>query len=77
MRVSTEFRMWWAEHRVFQRTYGTKRLRHPVVGDLSVDYETFTMPGDADQTLFVYLAEAGTPSRDALNLLLSWSANSV
>lgn len=75
--ASAEFRTWWAEHRVFQRTYGTKRLRHPVVGDLSVDYETFTMPGDAEQTLFVYLAEAGTPSRDALNLLLSWSANSV
>lgn len=75
--ASAEFRMWWAEHRVFQRTYGTKRLRHPVVGDLSVDYETFTMPGDAEQTLFVYLAEAGSPSRDALNLLLSWSANSV
>lgn len=75
--ASAEFRMWWAKHRVFQRTYGTKRLRHPVVGDLSVDYETFTMPGDAEQTLFVYLAEAGSPSRDALNLLLSWSANSV
>ena len=75
--ASSEFQTWWSEHRVFQRTYGTKRLRHPVIGELSVDYETFTMPGDPDQTLFVYLAEVGTPSRDALNLLLSWSANSV
>ncbi|KWX66967.1 helix-turn-helix domain-containing protein [Mycobacterium sp. NAZ190054] len=72
--ASAEFRTWWSEHRVYQRTYGTKRLRHPVVGDLSVDYETFTMPGDADQTLFVYTTEAGSPSRDALNLLLSWSS---
>lgn len=72
--ASAEFRSWWSEHRVFQRTHGTKRLRHPVVGALSVDYETFTMPGDADQTLFVYTTEAGTPSRDALTLLLSWSS---
>ncbi|WNG87163.1 helix-turn-helix transcriptional regulator [Mycobacterium sp. ITM-2016-00317] len=72
--VSAQFRTWWSEHRVFQRTYGTKRLRHAVVGELTVDYETFTMPGDADQVLFVYTTEAGSPSRDALNLLLSWSA---
>ncbi|ANI42409.1 XRE family transcriptional regulator [Mycolicibacterium vaccae ATCC 25954] len=72
--ASAQFRAWWSEHRVFQRTYGTKRLRHPVVGELTVDYETFTMPGDADQALFVYTTEAASPSRDALNLLLSWSA---
>ena len=72
--ASREFRSWWSEHRVFQRTYGTKRLRHPVVGELSVDFETFTMPGDAEQTLFVYTTAPGSPSRDALNLLLSWSS---
>jgi hypothetical protein len=70
---SAEFRIWWSEHRVYQWTHGTKRLRHPVVGDLSVEYQTFMMPGDPQQTLFVYGATAGTPSRDALNLLLSWS----
>ena len=72
--ASEEFRTWWSEHRVFQRTHGTKRLRHPVVGELSVDFETFTMPGDAEQTLFVYTTAPGSPSRDALNLLLSWSS---
>lgn len=72
--VSEQFQMWWSEHRVFQRTYGTKRLRHPVVGELTVDFETFTTPGDPDQTLFVYTTEAGTPSHDALELLLSWSS---
>lgn len=50
------------------------QLRHPVVGELSVDFETFTMPGNADQALFVYTTGACTPSRDALKLLLSWSA---
>ena len=31
------------------------------------------MPGDPDQTLFVLTAEAGTPSRQALDLLISWT----
>ena len=71
---SAEFRGWWQEHGVYQRTFGTKRLRHPVVGDLSVQYETLTMPGDRDQTLFVYTTEAGTSSREAMNLLASWTS---
>ncbi|WP_319017959.1 MmyB family transcriptional regulator [Mycolicibacterium baixiangningiae] len=29
--VSEDFRTWWAEHRVYQRTHGTNRLRHPIV----------------------------------------------
>jgi transcriptional regulator with XRE-family HTH domain len=72
--ASEEFRSWWNEHRVYQRTHGSKHLRHPVVGELTVDYETFTMPGDSDQTLFVYTTEADSASRDAMNLLISWSA---
>lgn len=71
--ANKQFRGWWAEHRVHQRTHGSKRLRHPVVGDLTVDYETFTMPGDPDQTMFVYTTEAGTSAREAMNLLISWS----
>jgi transcriptional regulator with XRE-family HTH domain len=75
--ASEDFRGWWAEHRVYQRTYGSKRLRHPVVGELTVDYETFMMPGDADQTLFIFTTEAGTASRDAMNLLISWSLSAA
>lgn len=48
---------------MYQRTHGTKRLRHPVVGRFDVDYETFMMPGDPDQTLFVFTAEAGTAAQ--------------
>lgn len=74
---SPEFRRWWEEHRVHQRTHGAKRLRHPVVGELTVDYETLTPPGDPDTTLFVYTTEAGSPSRRALDLLASWTASDV
>ncbi|WP_420116093.1 helix-turn-helix transcriptional regulator [Micromonospora sp.] len=70
---SHEFDQWWNEHRVYQRTYGTKRLRHPVVGDLSIDYETLTLPGDKETTVFLYSTEPNSPSQRALNLLASWS----
>lgn len=70
---SPEFDRWWQEHRVYQRTYGSKRLRHPVVGDLTVDYETLTPPGDPDTAMFVYTTEPNSPSQRALNLLASWS----
>lgn len=71
--ANTEFRGWWDEHRVYQRTHGSKRLRHPVVGDLTVDYETLTLPGDADSTLYVYTTEPGSPSHQSLGLLASWT----
>lgn len=70
---SREFDRWWEQHRVHQRTHGSKRLRHCLVGDLTVDDETLTMPGDPDTTLFVYTAEAESPSRHALDLLASWT----
>ncbi|MBF6446246.1 helix-turn-helix domain-containing protein [Nocardia elegans] len=68
-----EFRQWWAEHRVLQRTHGSKRLRHPVAGELTVEYETLTLPGDSDQTLYLYTTEPGSPSQQALRMLASWS----
>lgn len=74
--ASEEFRTWWSQHRVYQRTYGSKMLRHPIVGSISVDYETMMMPGDSDQTLFIFTTEAGSASRDAMNLLISWSLGS-
>lgn len=70
---SPEFSRWWDEHRVYQRTHGSKRLRHPVVGDLTVEYETLVLPDDPSTTLFVYTTEANSPSRRAMDLLASWS----
>ncbi|MFR9727931.1 helix-turn-helix transcriptional regulator [Saccharopolyspora sp. MS10] len=70
---SAEFARWWDEHRVHQRTHGSKRLRHPVVGELTVEFETLTPPGDPDTALYVYSARPGSPSREALDLLASWS----
>lgn len=71
---STEFGTRWAAHNVrFHRT-GTKRLHHPVVGELSLSYETMELSADSGLTMTVYTAEAGAASQEALDLLASWTA---
>jgi len=72
---SEHFRHWWADHKVLDRTFGQKRFRHPVVGPLTIDYQAFTMPGEEDQTLFLYLPAKDQASQDAWQLLTSWNAD--
>ncbi len=70
---SPEFARWWAAHDVLRRSHGTKRFRHPVVGELTISYEALTLPDDPEQTLFIYSTEPGSPSRHALDLLANWT----
>ena len=51
-----------------------KRIHHPVVGDLELTYEAMTLRGDNQLTMFVYTAEPGSRSEEALGLLASWTA---
>jgi transcriptional regulator with XRE-family HTH domain len=71
---SDEFRTRWAAHNVRFHRAGTKRLHHPVVGDLELSYETMELPADAGLNLTVYTADAGSASQQALDLLASWTA---
>ncbi|WP_328354752.1 helix-turn-helix transcriptional regulator [Streptomyces sp. NBC_00457] len=64
-----DFRTWWGDHRVAARTAGTKALRHPVVGELALDWSTLTDAADPDQQLIALTAAPGTPSHDGLRLL--------
>ncbi|MEU1502200.1 helix-turn-helix transcriptional regulator [Streptomyces sp. NPDC005732] len=73
---SPEFRTWWGSHQVREKTHGTKRYRHPLVGEITVSYEVFTFAGDPDQTLCAYTPKPGT-STEALHLLASWTAPPV
>jgi transcriptional regulator with XRE-family HTH domain len=69
-----EFHTWWASHRVDQCAHGTQRLRHPLVGELTLSYETLALPADPDQIVCIYTAEPGSASAETLRLLASWSA---
>ncbi|MEV0273559.1 helix-turn-helix transcriptional regulator [Hamadaea sp. NPDC050747] len=68
------FRELWAAHTVKEKTHGRKLLRHAVVGDLDLAYETFALPGDPDHLMVTYIAEAGSPTDERLRLLASWAA---
>lgn len=69
-----DFRTWWAEHRVSAAGYGTKRYRHPLVGDVTLDCDTWASPDGSGQRLMVLTAEPGSPSHDALRILASWTS---
>jgi MmyB-like transcription regulator ligand binding domain len=71
---SEVFRVRWADHNVRQHRSGVKHLHHPVVGDMSLAYESMELVADVGLVLNGYSAEPGTPSQDALNLLASWAA---
>jgi transcriptional regulator with XRE-family HTH domain len=72
---SPEFRKWWNSHTVHERTHGTKRMAHPAVGPITLRYEALGMPGDEDQTLFLYTSDPGSPSSDNLRLLGLWTGS--
>jgi transcriptional regulator with XRE-family HTH domain len=71
---SEKFRCLWARHDVREKTHGTKRYVHPLVGELALRYETFAVAGNPGQMLVVYHAEPGSPTEQALALLSSIAA---
>lgn len=71
---SAEFRRLWARHDIRQKTHETKRFHHPLVGELTLEYEALTVNSTPDQQLVVYQAEPASPSEEALSLLGSLAA---
>jgi len=71
---SETFRTRWAAHNVRFHRSGTKKLHHPVVGDLEIDFEAMEFPSDPGLTMIIYTAPPGSPTTDAFKLLASWSA---
>ncbi|MCH0541790.1 helix-turn-helix domain-containing protein [Streptomyces sp. MUM 203J] len=74
---SDEFRRMWAAHTVQEKGHGTKVLRHPVAGEMTLAYETLRLPDDHDQAVVTYAAEPGSPSAEALRLLAHWGVGAV
>ncbi|SFE87976.1 Helix-turn-helix domain-containing protein [Actinacidiphila alni] len=74
---SADFRRLWDDHLVKEKTYGVKRLVHPVVGRMDFGYETLALPGDPEQTIVVYTAPPGSASEERLRMLASWTAKST
>ncbi|MBP2471969.1 transcriptional regulator with XRE-family HTH domain [Crossiella equi] len=64
-----DFHRWWRAHHVAVRGTGTNVVRHPEVGELTLDWSSLTCTADPDQQLFTWTAEPGSPSERRLREL--------
>ncbi|GAA1088522.1 helix-turn-helix transcriptional regulator [Streptomyces javensis] len=71
---SESFRTRWGAHDVRRHGTGTKRFRHPAVGDLTLAYEVLDLAAEPGLSMTIYTAEPGSPSEEGLRLLASWAA---
>ncbi|MFG2725683.1 helix-turn-helix transcriptional regulator [Streptomyces canus] len=67
------FRTRWAAHNVQLHCNGVMEINHPVVGGLTLAYESMSIDADTGLTLMSYSPEPGSPSQDALELLAAWA----
>ena len=71
---SEDFRTRWAAHDVRLHRTGIKQFRHPVVGNLDLNFETMQLTADPGLAMTLLSAPAGSADDDALRLLASWAA---
>ncbi|MFE1176848.1 helix-turn-helix transcriptional regulator [Streptomyces sp. NPDC058773] len=57
---SPDFRRIWETQSVHECLRGTKRIRHPQVGELLVAFESFRLGNDPDQALVTYTSPRGS-----------------
>jgi hypothetical protein len=49
-------------------------FHHPLVGDLTLNYDALEITADPGQTIVAYTAEPDSASQQALTLLASWAS---
>ena len=72
-----QFRQWWAGTHVAVKRRGTRTYNHPVVDEITLDWDPLTSDADPDQQLIVYTAEQGSRSEQALRELAAWAAENI
>jgi transcriptional regulator with XRE-family HTH domain len=68
---SAEFTQLWGRHDVEEVTRGRMRVIHPLVGELSLDWDAYPMPGAPGPVLIVYTAPPDSPDAERLQRLAS------
>lgn len=71
---SETFRTLWATHDVRLHRTGIKRLRHPEVGLLALEYDVMELVAPPGLVFIAYSAAPGSPAADGLALLASLAA---
>lgn len=60
----------WATQHVHEKTHGPKKFHNKIIGEISLDYETFHIPASDDhQMLVIYTAAPHSPERALLDRL--------
>jgi hypothetical protein len=67
-----QFRQWWAGTHVTLKRRGTRTYDHPVVGEITLEWDALTSDAEPDQQLIIYTAEPGSRSEEALRELAAW-----
>lgn len=65
----SDFQHWWQNREVAVQGTGNKIFHHPLVGDLTLDWDTLTGASACDQHIVVWTAQPGSPSEDRLHEL--------
>ncbi|TWG07591.1 helix-turn-helix transcriptional regulator [Saccharopolyspora dendranthemae] len=73
--TSEEFARYWADYRLFKHAHGTKRIFHPTVGVMTLNYETLHIADSDGQFLSTYTADVGSPAAEKLSILMSWGTS--
>ncbi|GAA2247426.1 MULTISPECIES: helix-turn-helix transcriptional regulator [Kitasatospora] len=63
--ASPEVREWWPQHRVVPLGSGTKRLRHPVLGEIEFRHVVLQLADDPEHKLVTYEADEADQARIA------------
>ncbi|BCJ50280.1 transcriptional regulator [Actinoplanes sp. NBRC 14428] len=63
---SAEFRRLWARHDVRESIHGTKVIRHPVAGDIALEWDAYPLPGEAGPLMIVMTPRPGQEEQLAL-----------
>jgi transcriptional regulator with XRE-family HTH domain len=66
---SDEFAGLWARHDVAETTRGRMRVRHPLIGELNLDWDAYPMPDATGPVLIAFTSEEGGPDAERLQLL--------
>ena len=65
-----QFGRWWAARNVARQDFGTKTLRHPVVGELVFAWDIFRYASAPEQQLVLNMAEEGSETERRLDELV-------
>ncbi|MGC6399004.1 helix-turn-helix transcriptional regulator [Sphingomonas sp. FW199] len=70
-RLSPEFAAMWHDHDVRAHGEGLKRLRHPILGQISIEYAAFAVDGRPDLSMVVYQPASAAVSAAIATLMNS------